>query len=107
MSHHGSKSCNNSVECWVQEGRVVLCRVLVFVFFLIPRVPKGEVMFGLGYYYLEYKCTLKKLPSDLRHVESWEQKLQQESGVFGTRGTSSSLPCFAVCVLCCSKSTNG
>ena len=51
MSNHRSKSGNNSVECLVQEGRVVPCRVLPFVcFVLLSGVPKGEVMFGLGFY---------------------------------------------------------
>ena len=45
---------------------------------------------------------LTELPSHSRHVKSWEQELQQWCGVVGTRGTSSSLPCFAVCVLCSS-----
>ena len=40
---------SNLGECLEQEGRVVPCRVLPFVRFVLPRVPKGEVMFGLRY----------------------------------------------------------
>ena len=35
MSNHRSTSCNNSVECCVQEEGVVLCRVLPFVCFVL------------------------------------------------------------------------
>ena len=40
------KSCNNILECLVGEGRVVLCRVLPFVCFVL--LCPLLLMIGLG-----------------------------------------------------------